>query len=89
MTYPNDIDNNILTLNTSIQVCLGCGRTADNKQVLVLAQGAVFKQHPVITDKGGDTIVSLEALLDQLDSCFAVGTKNYKIKQVKRESKYM
>lgn len=76
-TYPNNVDDNILAIDTAIDIVLARWRASDDKQILVLAEGGVLDQGPVIPDKGCDPVIAPKSLPHDLQASSTVSTQDY------------
>jgi hypothetical protein len=78
ITYTYNVDDNILAINTAIDIVLACWRASDDKQVLMLAERNVLDQGPVVSDEGCDPVISLKSLPYNLQARSTVSTQDCK-----------
>jgi hypothetical protein len=66
-----------LAIDTAVDIVLARWRTSDDKQVLVLAEGGVLDEGPVIPDEGRDSVIALESLPHDFQASSTVSTQDY------------
>lgn len=76
-TYPNNVDDNILAIDTAIDIVLARWRASDDKEILVFAERGVLDQGPVVSDEGCDPVIPLKSLPHNLQTSSTVGPQDY------------